>query len=83
LRLHLLDHLSIDQIAAIYHVHRSTAARQIDSARTAVVESVRALLAARLEMETAELDSVLQLIASRVDVSLRSVFRRDQPLTRK
>ena len=76
LRLHILDGLSIDQIGAIYHVHRSTAARQIESARTAIVEAVRARFAARIDIAQSELESVLQLIASRVDVSLRSVFRR-------
>jgi RNA polymerase sigma-70 factor (ECF subfamily) len=75
LRLHLLDNLSIDQIAAIYHVHRSTAARRIELAREAVVTGVRDRFAARIDIDKADLESILDLIASRVDVSLRTVFR--------
>jgi RNA polymerase sigma-70 factor (ECF subfamily) len=63
--------LSIDQIAAIYHVHRSTVARWLEEARHALVARTREALLAKLEIDDAQVDSILQLIQSQIDVSLR------------
>jgi RNA polymerase sigma-70 factor, ECF subfamily len=67
---------TVDQIAAIYHVHRSTAARQVDQAREALLAGTRAALMERLSVDRSELDSILHLIASHVDVTLSRVLRR-------
>jgi RNA polymerase sigma-70 factor (ECF subfamily) len=76
LRQHVIDGLTIDQLGALYHVHRATAARNLERARRAVLVATRARLAAVLEVKPSELDSILRLIRSRVEVTLRWLVRR-------
>ena len=76
LRQHVIDGLSIDQLGALYGVHRATAARQLERARQAVLDGTRQRLASVLEVKTGELDSILRLIRSRVEVTLRWLVRR-------
>ena len=71
LRYHYVDRLNIDHIGAIYRVHRVSAARRLNRARLALVDSTRRGLASRLELGSTDLRSVLRLIQSDVDVSLR------------
>lgn len=44
LRMHVLEHCSIDQIGRAYNVHRATVARWLDAAREHILCSVRAQL---------------------------------------
>ena len=48
LRQHALDGLSIDQLAALHHVHRATTARWIAAARKAVLDGTRRALTSLL-----------------------------------
>ena len=70
LRYSVVDGWSIDRIAELYGVHRSTAARKVASARDELGTAIRKELAARLAIPPAEVDSVVRLVQSRVDVSL-------------
>jgi RNA polymerase sigma-70 factor, ECF subfamily len=74
LRYHLIDGLSIDKVAAIYGVHRATAARQIADARAALAEGTHRELMARLRVEHRDMESILRLIESQVDVSVRRLL---------
>ncbi|MDC0672281.1 sigma-70 family RNA polymerase sigma factor [Nannocystis radixulma] len=74
LRHQALDRMSIDRIAALYGVHRATAARWVAQARDALVAGVRRRLQARLAVAPERLDSLLLLIESRLDVSLRPLL---------
>jgi RNA polymerase sigma-70 factor (ECF subfamily) len=76
LRQQFMDGLTIDQLAAIYHVHRATAARWVERARHQVLMTTRAALMKRLTVQPSELDSVMRLIGSRLEVSVRALFRR-------
>jgi RNA polymerase sigma factor (sigma-70 family) len=78
LRQHALDGLSIDQLAALHRVHRATTARWIAGARKAVLDGTRRALTDRLRLRPAELDSILRLIDSQLDVSLPGLLR-DEP----
>jgi RNA polymerase sigma-70 factor (ECF subfamily) len=78
LRQHVIDGLTIDQLGALYHVHRATAARGLERARRAVLAATRARLSATLQVRTGELDSILRLIRSRIEVTLRWLGRRRQ-----
>ncbi len=71
LRYQVIDRLGIDRIAAIYGIHRASAARWVAHARQALVEGVRRTLQARFHIGTEELDSLLRLVQSRVELSLR------------
>lgn len=73
LRLHWLDGLTIDRLSAIYHVPRSTLARQIASARQALLDDVQRRLRSRLGVDTAELHSILRLVASRIELAMAHV----------
>ena len=70
LRYQLIDGLTIDEIGAIFRVHRATAARWLAKIRDDLVTRTRALLAERLGVETEEADSILRLVQSQLDVSV-------------
>jgi RNA polymerase sigma-70 factor (ECF subfamily) len=76
LRQHVIDGLTIDQLGVLYHVHRATAARNLQRARQALLAATRVRLASRLKVRPSELDSILRLIRSRLDVTLRWLVRR-------
>jgi RNA polymerase sigma-70 factor, ECF subfamily len=74
LRMSLIDGLSIDKIGAVYGVHRSTVARQLADARAALVKETHRALMARLKVDRGEVESILRLIESQVDVSVRRLL---------
>ena len=72
----VIDGLGIDQIAAIYHVHRATAARQLERARRTLITATREHMRATLGVTEAELDSIMRALASVAEVTLRTVLAR-------
>ncbi|MEM6992245.1 MAG: sigma factor-like helix-turn-helix DNA-binding protein [Myxococcota bacterium] len=70
LRHHLLDQLSIDRIAALHRVHRSTAARWLVAIREHLFEQTRTHLMQSLGLSTGEFASVLALVRSRLTYSI-------------
>jgi RNA polymerase sigma-70 factor (ECF subfamily) len=80
LRHAVIDGLGIDQIAAIYHVHRATAARQLERARRALIASTREHMRSALGVSDIELDSILRGLASLADVTLRGELAHPREL---
>lgn len=70
LRHHYLHGLSFDEIGRIYSLHRSSVARRISKARKTLLAETRRTLAARLATDRAEFEQLLELIASRIDLSI-------------
>jgi RNA polymerase sigma-70 factor (ECF subfamily) len=70
LRYHHVDGLNIDEIGAIYRVHRVTAFRWIEKAKEHLVKATLDALKARLKLPSGELDSVLRMIRSQIHLSL-------------
>ena len=70
LRYHHIDGLNIDEIGAIYRVHRVTAFRWLEKAKETLVVATLGALKTRLNVSPRELDSVLRLIRSQVHLSL-------------
>ena len=70
LRQHLVAGMTIDQLAAVLGVHRATAARRIARAREQLLDRTREVLGDRLGIGADEVDSVMGLVASRLDVSV-------------
>jgi RNA polymerase sigma-70 factor (ECF subfamily) len=70
LRYHHVDGSNIDEIGAIYRVHRVTAFRWLEKAKEHLVKSTLELLRARLRLPANELDSVLRMIRSQIHLSL-------------
>lgn len=73
LRQYHLDGLTIDQLAALYQVNRATTARWVAGARLAVVTRTRALLVEKFSISATDVDSIIRLVRSQLDVSVRSV----------
>ncbi len=72
----LIDGLSIDRIGAIHAVHRSTASRWLADARDQLLVEVRVALGKRLGgAASGEVDSLLRLVKSGIDLSLERVLR--------
>jgi RNA polymerase sigma-70 factor (ECF subfamily) len=70
LRMHVIDELTIDQIAAIQGVHRATAARWLERAREQLARAARKEFMARLGTDPFEADEVLRWVQSRIELSL-------------
>jgi len=69
LRLYL-DGLNIERIGVCYGVHRATVARWIGDARERLLGETRAKLASDLHLQASEIDSLVGLLKSQVEVSL-------------
>ncbi len=74
LRKVVVEHQGIDVIAAVYQVHRATAARWVQRAREGLVRGVRKDLQENLRVAPVELESILRLVASEVEVSVRALL---------
>ncbi|MGC4079501.1 MAG: hypothetical protein QM702_21165 [Rubrivivax sp.] len=74
LRAHVVDGLTIDQIGALYQVHRATAARWIQHAKEALVDALREALGRRIGASPSACESLVMLVGSRIDLSLERVL---------
>jgi RNA polymerase sigma-70 factor (ECF subfamily) len=74
LRLHLIERLSIDELGALLQVHRATAARRIAHCRTQLLERTEAELAQALGVRSDEVESVIGLVRSQLDLSLHGLL---------
>ncbi len=73
LRQYYIDGLTIDQLAALYQVNRATTARWVAGARLAVVAKTREQLVSQFGIEAADVDSIIRLVRSELDVSVREI----------
>jgi RNA polymerase sigma-70 factor (ECF subfamily) len=78
LRLHYLQGMPVRAIARSYHVHHATIARRIDRIRDEILKEVHDTLSRKLELEKRELDHLLGLIESQLEVSLRRWLENDR-----
>ncbi len=70
LRLHLLDGLSVEQIGAMYKANKSTVYRWMAKARETLLRQTKKILSKRLGLQRHELESLMGLVRSQLDVSL-------------
>lgn len=75
LRLSLVDGLTLDEIAPIHGMHRSSVARWLAEARERLAEQTRLELGSRLCLEGEALESLLRSVQARFDLSLMSALR--------
>lgn len=73
LRQYHIDGLTIDQLATLYQVNRATTARWVAGARLAVITRTRKHLVDRYGIAAAEVDSIIRLVRSQLDVSVREI----------
>ena len=74
LRHHFVDQLTHDEIGALYGVHKTTAFRWLEAARIALAKRTRAGFQRRVPMLPDDVDSVLRLLQSHIDLSLSRVL---------
>jgi RNA polymerase sigma-70 factor (ECF subfamily) len=73
LRQYYIDGLTIDQLGALYQINRATAARWVGAARMAVVAATSAELVDRFHVPSGEVSSIIRLVRSQLDVSVREL----------
>ncbi|MCP3135954.1 sigma factor-like helix-turn-helix DNA-binding protein [Pyxidicoccus xibeiensis] len=74
LRLHHLHGFTLDRLAALYGESRSGMQRQVAHARERLMKLTRTELASRMRLEAPELESLLGLVSSRLDLSLHRLL---------
>jgi RNA polymerase sigma-70 factor (ECF subfamily) len=74
LRLHFSHHLNVDEIGAIYHVSRATAARWLVQIREAIEQGTRRDLKTRLVLEASSIDSMLRMFQSNLEISFERLL---------
>ena len=75
LRRHFADGLTLDALAVELDIHRVTVARRLAAARTALRRETRRRLRAALGVHESELESLAQMMRSRLDLSLPGLLR--------
>jgi len=76
LRLYYLDGLRLEELAALRRVVPSTMSRRLAAARTAVLEQTGQRMRAALGIEKKELESILRLVGSRLDLSRQALLTK-------
>lgn len=74
LRQHFLDGVSINELGALYRVHRATIGRWLEHARGAVLAATRAHLMKHLDVPGSEIESILRLVLSGLELDLRPLL---------
>lgn len=74
LRQHLLDELTIDDLARLYRVHRATCARWLADARGELGKQTRKRLVASLGVSGDELESLLRFLDSDIELSISRIL---------
>lgn len=77
LRQSVVHGLTVRELARMHGVHHATIARRIAAARDELVAGTRRILGERLAVSPRELDSIMVLIRSRLDVSLARALTPD------
>ena len=79
LRLHLVDGVTLEQLARSYRVHRATIVRWLQRARGDLLAALRRDLGRRLGADSSELAALIDLARSRVELSLSRVLAPRDP----
>jgi RNA polymerase sigma-70 factor (ECF subfamily) len=74
LRLQLVGGCSIDQLGKMYLVHRATAARWLEAARSRVFESVRQQMKEEHRLTDGEFESIARGVRSQLDLSITATI---------
>jgi RNA polymerase sigma-70 factor (ECF subfamily) len=74
LRHQVLHGLNIDQVGALYRVHRTTAFRWIEKARRSLLQQTREALKQQLHVGSGEFLSIMRVVQGDLDVSVRRIL---------
>lgn len=70
LKQQIVDGLGIDELGALYDVHRATAARWVAAAREKLLSRTRRTFMLRARISSDECESIMRMVRSQLDVSL-------------
>jgi RNA polymerase sigma-70 factor, ECF subfamily len=70
LKQQIVDGLGIDELGALYEVHRATAARWVAAAREKLLLRTRRTFMMRARISSDECESIMRMVRSQLDVSL-------------
>ncbi|MBX3209745.1 MAG: transcriptional regulator [Labilithrix sp.] len=70
LKQQIVDGLGIDELGALYEVHRATAARWVAAAREKLLLRTRRTFMLRARISSDECESIMRMVRSQLDVSL-------------
>jgi RNA polymerase sigma-70 factor (ECF subfamily) len=73
-RLCYIDGLNLDRIAVVLGVSRATAGRRMLAAKKRLLDATLRLLGERLRIDAEELESLLGVVRSRIEISLPGLF---------
>jgi RNA polymerase sigma-70 factor, ECF subfamily len=73
-RMHLVDGLTVDRIAAAYDVSQSTVSRWLAKARATVIAEARRLLLERMQLSETDLEAILAQMLSQLDLSASQIL---------
>lgn len=79
LRLHYLEGASMAQLGQHYNLHRTTVARHLDEARQVLFDETRRRVAERLPLGRDEFESLMRVLRSQLDISIRRLLKATQP----
>ena len=79
LRMHLLGGMTLEQVATVYGINRSTVVRSLQKIRKTLYTATRDALREEVAVPRSEFESVLALIQSRFDVSLGRLLETVHP----
>src|SRR5262245_30368758 len=77
LRQHVIDELTIDDLARLYRVHRATCARWLADARAELGKRTRKHLIAALGLKFHEVDSLLRFLDSDIELSISRILHSE------
>ena len=83
LLLHLVDGMTLPQLATLQNVSRATVVRWLSSARAALREATERELGRRTQLSPSELVSVTALVRSHLDLSVTELVRADPRVARQ
>jgi RNA polymerase sigma-70 factor (ECF subfamily) len=75
-RLHIIDGLTVEAIADMYSVVRSTVTRWIAAARAAIIDEAKRLLRDEMRLPAEDFESLARLLASQLDLSISHILAR-------
>jgi RNA polymerase sigma-70 factor (ECF subfamily) len=78
LRLYYLDGVGVERLGSVYGVHASTASRWLASIRQKLLLETRRLLAERLHLTGSDVESLLGLVRSHLEVSLQRILAPEE-----
>jgi RNA polymerase sigma-70 factor, ECF subfamily len=78
LRYQLIGRLTMEQLAAFYRVNRATVVRWLHKVRERLLADTRRELTRRLRLDRSEFESVMRLIHSQLEVSMRRILEEEE-----